>query len=710
MGLALPAVVLGGQGVTGLKAFCREGQTFLTWKEDGSKWYRVYAADRPIRAAAEAALVAKIPQGSNRFGFLRNVDTSKGFFQSLAAEEWCRAIQIEDDQAGAKQLPDGTGLFVRTIKKPARTYYAVTGEAEGEAAAAIRPGVNGLTQPVQEQVAPPGAVLQRKLDERYYVYAFFCDYELWNGDGVDDNWDGYVHVFHIRAPDPKRRDTKQPYPVSFRLHAFGAWRDWNIPYCYPATHVDVRLLDYHLTWWYGYSDALPGRLPRSRIPPKGMVVNFSERRVLQVARWLAGGPKNFPFQVDPDQISVFGGSMGGTGTHCLGVRNGDVFAAAFADEGIFNWALPREHNSWVNDVAGKFGPQDRNDMTNEGVGVYDLLNLTRWVAQHPQKELPFMSIGQGMVDFVIPFHDFVNYLKALEAGKHPYAAGWEVMGHMPWAGSGSPMDYRKVRRDEVVPAFANASCNSTLRSGFRIVAKYESVDGGTLTIKPGSLKSPCAAEGGFPPGLAGMALMLGPSSVTRDTFTIASSTPTSLTVKQGSLADYLPPLTGWDIHVLKQNIKKDEGKDRDPTEQEKRAKAEANKKTFLICDGEPRGCWSGHFTWSTRNQDFDPKQAGDDIVDAEKKLAICIRLGRNAHAGEWGGETATADVTPRRCRKFRPLPGEQVRWENWDCSNPSGPKKVAEGQVAADEHGLVTVPKFLIGKAGWGSRLVLTRP
>ena len=36
-------------------------------------------------------------------------------------------------------------------------------------------------------------------------------------------------------------------------------------------------------------------------------------------------------------------------------------------------------------------------------------------------------------------------------------------------------------------------------------------------------------------------------------------------------------------------------------------------------------------------------------------------------------------------------------------------KKVAEGDVTADKHGLVTVPKFTVGRKGWGNRLVLTR-
>jgi len=701
LGLVLVTAVALAAPPAEVKAFFREGQMFLTWKEDPAaqgEWYKVYAGDKPITAGSldKAKCIAKIPEGSNHFQFLRNINTAKHrFFGPLSKEKWHQAIQIEDDENASKQLPDGTGLFVRTVKKPGKTYYAVTVEAGGKE---DRANVATLAQPVDEKIETPGAVMLQKLGDRYYIYAFFCDYELWNPDGIEDNWEGYVHVFHIRAPAKGRRGTKEPYPVGFRLHAYSAWNDWNIGYCWPGSHVNVKLLDYHLTWWYGYSDALPKLAGRPKAPPKGTVVNFTERRVLQVAKWLRTNPKNFPFKVDPERFCVYGGSMGGTGAHTVGTRNGDVFAAAFADEGISDWSQPRNLNRWASNVVPKFGPQGRNDMTNEGIPVYDLLNLPKQVAAHPERELPFMDIGQGIVDFVIPFNNVVDYWTALEKGKHPYAATWEVAGHSPWAGPASAMDYRRIRRDEVIPAFANASCNDTLRSGFRIYTNHGGLTAKTLKI----------AKGKFPTGLAGKTLLLGPSGNTKMMFKIKSNTDTEVTVEKGDLLAYSPPLTGWDLHVLKAAIKRKEGKARQPTDAEKKAKAEAKKKRFLLCDGLPRGTWNGHFRWSTRHQNFDPNKTEDDIVDEEKKLALCIRVGKHRRSA-WDADSATADVTPRRARKFLPKSGETVHWENWDVSDPAAPKKIAEGDMTAERHGLVTVPKFVIRRKGWGSRLVLTR-
>ena len=53
--------------VTGLKAFCREGQTFLTWQEDGADWYYVYASAAPIKTTDGLTWIAKIPKGLESF-------------------------------------------------------------------------------------------------------------------------------------------------------------------------------------------------------------------------------------------------------------------------------------------------------------------------------------------------------------------------------------------------------------------------------------------------------------------------------------------------------------------------------------------------------------------------------------------------------------------------------------------------------------------
>jgi len=75
-----------------------------------------------------------------------------------------------------------------------------------------------------------------------------------------------------------------------------------------------------------------------------------------------------------------------------------------------------------------------------------------------------------------------------------------------------------------------------------------------------------------------------------------------------------------------------------------------------------------------------------DVVDAPGRFEITIHGGgRVTHAG--GG---TSDVTPRRCRRFKPRPGEALAWENVDLA---GGKVLQKGRAVADASGLVTIPK-----------------
>jgi hypothetical protein len=76
-------------------------------------------------------------------------------------------------------------------------------------------------------------------------------------------------------------------------------------------------------------------------------------------------------------------------------------------------------------------------------------------------------------------------------------------------------------------------------------------------------------------------------------------------------------------------------------------------------------------------------------------------------AGKWEIEISnalckaemTVDVTPRRCQKFKPEPGERFKW-----SSSTG----GSGTVTADQWGLVTVEKLVI-RPGAAAKLTINR-
>jgi hypothetical protein len=160
----------------------------------------------------------------------------------------------------------------------------------------------------------------------------------------------------------------------------------------------------------------------------------------------------------------------------------------------------------------------------------------------------------------------------------PHTAAWGMWGH-----SGTS-NTTLMRRDEALPAFANASCNTRLNSGFRIVGKSEKVESRTIAIKEGALtRCPYSKDGNFPPDLADKTLVVCPHDRVRTWSRIASSTPTTVTIKDGDLVAYAPPINSWTITVWKRENR------REPTPEDLKALAREKKRWFLICDGEPRG-------------------------------------------------------------------------------------------------------------------------
>ena len=679
--------------VHGLSAFCREGQTFLSWQEDGSNWYYVYASDKPLNQTKGLRWIAKIPNGSNRFRF-PNVkhqgSRGKGYKKLFKGKPWSTRIQIEDADDASKCLPDGTGLFVRTLKGDGQTYYAVASQEGAE----VKAGVSSLAKSVMEKQGLPGATLIYK-EKHLHYFVYFTDFDVWNSDRIDDHMHGYAHVFTASIP---AESILKPAPLTVRLHAYSAWGGVFMPYSYPINRgVSIALIDYSLTWWFGHGE----NLEQLGEQPAGKVVNYAEQRVTQVTRWVISNPKNFPAEIDPERVYVMGGSMGGSGTNYMTCRQGDLFTAGSASKGYSNWSLSpnitpfpngKRVNVWLGDFEGKYGSLKENLPTNlDGKRVYDVLNLPSWVS-HPRANVGYLETGNGTADAVIPFWGVATFWDALEKGKHPYSSAWIMQGHSGQMGSGAPNKYYMLRSDESIPALANASCNSPIKFGYRLLGRIEEVlPDGIRVSEPFTLK------------VKGMCLVVG-VSYTRENFEIKSVEDDIIRVVAGNPQKVKTPPSRYQMGQLRRKLK------REPTPEEIKVQADKNKQKYLITDGSPFGVRNGHIAWSTSLQNFNEKTTADDIVDTKNEWGMNFRLQPNYYLKEWKEATATADITPRRCQSFQPAVGTKVHWENWDYSSLQEPAKVAEGDVTVDQYGLVTIPKFIIGRNGLGNRLVLTDP
>jgi pimeloyl-ACP methyl ester carboxylesterase len=103
-------------------------------------------------------------------------------------------------------------------------------------------------------------------------------------------------------------------------------------------------------------------------------------------------------------------------------------------------------------------------------------------------------------------------------------------------------------------------------------------------------------------------------------------------------------------------------------------------------DGEPQGQINRWVLWN-------PK----DSIDRPDRWEMTIGLAVGSPAN-----SATVDVTPRRCQAFKIVAGERVHW-----SNVRGQRILQSGEAIADQFGLVTIPQVTVSADH--SRLVITR-
>ncbi len=85
------------------------------------------------------------------------------------------------------------------------------------------------------------------------------------------------------------------------------------------------------------------------------------------------------------------------------------------------------------------------------------------------------------------------------------------------------------------------------------------------------------------------------------------------------------------------------------------------------------------------------------MVDQARTWAVTVWLAEPDAQGLFGSpaDSATMDVTPRRCQKFKPAPGEKFRWTNRSLG---GGKVIQSGTAVADHWGLVTIENVTISK------------
>ncbi len=487
--------------VTGLRAFHRNGQTFLLWNSlpaarpepaNGEAEYGVaQVAYKQMLAALEqqdrngnkvryrvyrSATAIKRPQDLHNARRIAEVAPLSIYYPAHFGLYWhaekyqesvIPTLAVEAEQP----LKPGQELYVHTVKESGVAYYAVVRTVNEVENQALAPA-NSLTLALQERVAEPEPVLQRRTrveaGEHYGYHpgpATVYYYMRW----VDEPYANQPRCFGWSVAVPDEYDGGQPAALQLALHSWGSTFDSGT-YWYEISPASIRVatVNYPVQdWWYGYRKSFG--LDDSN--KSDVVFNYTERRLLSFVQWVKQN-----WRIDPNLVFIEGSSMGGTGAMQLGVKSGDLFCYSNSWVGIGSW---RNSTYFRKGESKKWGAIDalRN---HNGVKFDDWMDLAWWLRHNPQQETPFLSFANGKNDGAIGWEQAVLTVKALQETRRPFLFSWGMSGHGQRARF--VLDPATMALNQSLPAFRNCTLDDEMGTARKLAApaKFENNSGQLL--------------------------------------------------------------------------------------------------------------------------------------------------------------------------------------------------------------------------------------
>lgn len=449
-----------------VKAFCRAGQVFITFREiediavgqDKPTWgdlakrfsglnytgatprddngeirYRVYQSPKPITPATigAATLLGEVVPGSAYNTRL----VPGGDFIKRRPKAVASRLAVEP----GKPLPAGFGLYVHTVARSATYHYAVVAAADGvENTTAL--GRDNVVGPLPQRRAAPEPVLQR--DE---VTAFR------DGRTYHEQWFSYWAVPPL-TNRPVRYDLAvgfcpdamaRPAPLTFtRGHTWGPGPEMPGPAARAGVVISMNT-DPGNGYWTGIHecrDTLRG-------VESGTWQPFTHNRQEALITWA-----RTRWPIDPERIV---GSIGAWGM--WEIRRADLYSY------IHGWGMPEVTKGFVcwNWARGAWGPPEMYKGVADKDNPWVLQDYSAFVRADPSKELPYFQIhrGWGAHFTEMGWPPFPRFVRAMIDTKRAFCMSSPAVGQAMRAG------IIDIRRDRSVPAFGNCSLDDNIGEG-----------------------------------------------------------------------------------------------------------------------------------------------------------------------------------------------------------------------------------------------------
>lgn len=449
-------------GVTQLAATHHDGQTFLTWTAaPGTGWtHRIYSSAAPITGATGLAGATLVGTVGDSTACDRRLSRLLGVTFGYSVDSL------------ATPLAPGDGLFVHTPVSSSARWYAVTTQAAGFAEdSTLIPGTNALATSVREVVAPPRPVYQRTLtlSAPWPVHIFTLwppghDTPLMRAMG---NREGLAFDCAVM-----RTPGAPPGALFLRMHARGSsFLDGLGATGQPGEVVmslDDPLPNGQNTFWYGYHPGYDITAAFNPPPTTGIVQDYTLRRVEWTLDWAL---RSFP--VDSARVYAFGYSMGGIGSVQLALRRPHRVAAVMAVIPKFDFSFLGDPDPLSAFNAGQplrsvvdqmWGTVASNLPTNDGPGVYDLLDGTSLAASTSLAWIPPILAFNGRHDHVVGWAEKLPFYAAMRENHRGGTFFWDARGHFDgvpeWTPMQIPVSLYGFRSDRSFPALSHCSLDS----------------------------------------------------------------------------------------------------------------------------------------------------------------------------------------------------------------------------------------------------------
>ena len=440
--------------VTGLTAFHRAGQVFLTFDEVSNPFADPFAAKEDMTWDALRSYRQKLRDGKapgvtyriyrhtapitarnlHRAGLLDAVPQFSVLDERQIKTEWKgeRIKNVRVDQARVprvcvqplKELPLGTGVFVRTSDKAGDFYYAVIATADGVENSVQVDARNSLAKPLRETVARPEPILHHETKHIYDKPRGHRFYLLW----TDHPLSNVPNYFHLGVTFPPETP-KQPRP----LYVQSFWWDngWARSGARRAIRGGVSLQ--METPWVLHKGIHEG-CGTYKAWSQGRVQDYWVRRLRTVVPWLKKH-----YHVDPDRMAAMSSDWAW--------HHPDLFAAVHE-----NLTTDPKRSPTAIGSDRFWGSPKAPAKTEWGISAWDYYDIAGYLKRRPTFEIPFLYYTPNMHEGDFGFIDKPRFYRAMLDTKRAFVAAWHMSVDASWIYT--------IRRTDTLAAFANCSLDA----------------------------------------------------------------------------------------------------------------------------------------------------------------------------------------------------------------------------------------------------------